>query len=539
VGVRLTVGEALATALQAGSREESGLPVLRVDADGWIGDLIGRLSAGEKIQELPQPRGFAGSLRPYQVRGYSWLSFLKEWGIGACLADDMGLGKTIQVIALVLRAKEEGALSGPVLLVCPTSVVGNWRREIGRFGPSLKVMVHHGVERLSDHAFAAEASTCDVVITTYSLVHRDEKHLARVEWSGIVLDEAQNIKNSGTRQSQSVRRLKAGFRVALTGTPIENRLSELWSIMDFLNPGYLGPAAEFRRRFAIPIERYRDRDRAERLRRLVGPFILRRLKTDPRVIQDLPEKEEVKVYCTLTREQATLYEAVVSDMLQIIEGASGMERRGAILATLLKLKQVCNHPAQFLRDRSALDGRSGKLARLVEMLDEVVAGGNRALVFSQFAEMGAMLRDYLRGALGHEVAFLHGGVPQKARDEMVQRFQDDPDGPPVFVLSLKAGGFGLNLTRANYVFHFDRWWNPAVENQATDRAFRIGQTQKVQVYKFICAGTLEERIDEMIEDKKHLAENVIGTGEDWITEMSTDELRDLFLLRREAVADDD
>ena len=329
MGVRLTVGEALATALQAGSREESGLPVLRVDADGWIGDLIGRLSAGEKIQELPQPRGFAGSLRPYQVRGYSWLSFLKEWGIGACLADDMGLGKTIQVIALVLRAKEEGALSGPVLLVCPTSVVGNWRREIGRFGPSLKVMVHHGVERLSDHAFAAEASTCDVVITTYSLVHRDEKHLARVEWSGIVLDEAQNIKNSGTRQSQSVRRLKAGFRVALTGTPIENRLSELWSIMDFLNPGYLGPAAEFRRRFAIPIERYRDRDRAERLRRLVGPFILRRLKTDPRVIQDLPEKEEVKVYCTLTREQATLYEAVVSDMLQIIEGASGMERRGA------------------------------------------------------------------------------------------------------------------------------------------------------------------------------------------------------------------
>ncbi|MGE5594031.1 MAG: SNF2-related protein [Betaproteobacteria bacterium] len=278
----LTVGEALATALQAGSGEESGLPVVRVDADGWIGDLIGRLSAGEKIQELPQPRGFAGSLRPYQVRGYSWLSFLKEWGIGACLADDMGLGKTIQVIALVLRAKEEGALSGPVLLVCPTSVVGNWRREIGRFGPSLKVMVHHGADRLSGHALAAEASTCDVVITTYSLVHRDEKHLARIEWHGIVLDEAQNIKNSGTRQSQSVRRLKAGFRVALTGTPIENRLSELWSIMDFLNPGYLGPAAEFRRRFAIPIERYRDRDRAERLRRLVGPFILRRLKTDPR-----------------------------------------------------------------------------------------------------------------------------------------------------------------------------------------------------------------------------------------------------------------
>lgn len=535
----LTVGEALAAALQAGSGDGPGLPVVRVDADGWMGDLIGRLAASERIQELPQPCGFAGRLRPYQVRGYSWLSFLKEWGIGACLADDMGLGKTIQVIALVLRAKEEGALSGPVLLVCPTSVVGNWRREIGRFGPSLKVMVHHGADRLSGHEFAAQASACDVVITTYSLVHRDEKHLACVEWHGIVLDEAQNIKNSDTRQSQSVRRLKAGFRVALTGTPIENRLSELWSIMDFLNPGYLGPAAEFRRRFAIPIERYRDRDRAELLRRLVGPFILRRLKTDPRVIQDLPEKEEVKVYCTLTREQATLYEAVVSDMLQVIETTSGIERRGAILATLLKLKQVCNHPAQFLRDRSGLDGRSGKLARLAEMLDEVVAGGNRALVFSQFAEMGAMLRDYLCNRLGCEVAFLHGGVPQRARDEMVQRFQDDPDGPPVFVLSLKAGGLGLNLTRANYVFHFDRWWNPAVENQATDRAFRIGQTQKVQVYKFICAGTLEERIDEMIEDKKHLADEVIGTGEEWITEMSTDELRNLLLLRTEAVADDD
>ncbi len=536
-----TLGQALSAALQAGSGDgESGLPVVAVDAGGRVADLIRRLSAGgEKIQELAAPREFVGSLRPYQVRGYSWLSFLTEWGIGACLADDMGLGKTIQVIALVLRAKEDGTLKAPVLLVCPTSVVGNWRRELERFAPSLRVMVHHGVDRLSGAEFAAKAAAHDVVVTTYSLVYRDEEHLRRLEWHGIVLDEAQNIKNPDTRQSQSVRRLQAASRAALTGTPIENRLSELWSIMDFLNPGYLGPAADFRRKFALPIERYRDQERAERLRRLVGPFILRRLKTDPRVIQDLPEKQEMKVYCTLTREQATLYEAVVKDMLHRIEGASGMERRGAILAALLKLKQVCNHPAQFLRDRSALDGRSGKLARLVEMLDEVGAEGNRALVFSQFAEMGAMLRDYLRGALGREVVFLHGGVPQKARDEMVQRFQNDPDGPPVFVLSLKAGGFGLNLTRANYVFHFDRWWNPAVENQATDRAFRIGQTQKVQVYKFICSGTLEERIDGMIESKKFLADNVIGTGEDWITEMSTDELRDLLLLRGEALADAD
>ncbi len=518
---------------------EAGLPVVGIDMDEALADLTSRLAAGERIQELPEPRTLSGTLRPYQIRGLSWLAFLERYGLGACLADDMGLGKTVQMIALLLRAKEEGTLRAPTLLVCPTSVVGNWQRELARFGPSLGVMVHHGPCRLAADDFEPAAAACDVVLTTYALLPRDETTLSQVRWNAVVLDEAQNIKNPEAKQSRSAHRLSAGFRVALTGTPVENRLSELWSIMDFLNPGYLGSFADFRQRYAIPIERYRDAKASSSLRNLTRPFILRRVKTDPRIIQDLPEKQEAKVYPSLTREQVTLYEAVVRDMLARIESASGMERRGIILSTLLKLKQVCNHPAQFLHDRSSLDNRSGKLTRLAEMLEEAIGEGDRALVFTQFAEMGSMLQTYLSRALDCEVLFLHGGVPQKARDKMIQRFQNDPAGPPVFILSLKAGGTGLNLTRASYVFHFDRWWNPAVENQATDRAFRIGQTKNVHVYKFVTAGTVEERIDQLIEEKKALAEEIIGTGEDWITEMSTDQLRDLFVLRRESLAEED
>ncbi len=519
--------------------DEAGLPVVGIDMDEALSDLTSRLAAGERIQELPEPSTFNGVLRPYQIRGLSWLAFLERWGLGACLADDMGLGKTIQLIALLLRAKEEGALRAPTLLVCPTSVVGNWQRELARFGPSLEVMVHHGPGRLAADDFAKAAAACDVVLTTYALLPRDEPALSQIRWNSVVLDEAQNIRNPEAKQSRSAHGLSAEFRVALTGTPVENRLSELWSIMDFLNPGYLGSFADFRQRYTIPIERYRDAKASSRLRSLTRPFILRRVKTDPRIIQDLPEKQEAKVYPSLTREQVTLYEAVVRDMLAKIESASGMERRGIILSTLLKLKQVCNHPAQFLHDKSSLENRSGKLTRLAEMLEEAIGEGDRALVFTQFAEMGSMLQTYLSRALDCEVLFLHGGVPQKARDKMIQRFQTDPSGPPVFILSLKAGGTGLNLTRASYVFHFDRWWNPAVENQATDRAFRIGQTKNVHVYKFVTAGTVEERIDQLIEDKKALAEEIIGTGEDWITEMSTDQLRDLFVLRRESLADEE
>jgi SNF2 family DNA or RNA helicase len=413
--------------------------------------------------------------------------------------------------------------------------VGNWKREIQRFGPPLRALVHHGGDRDKGKAFAQAAQAHDVVISTYGLARRDIDDLTEIPWSHLILDEAQNIKNPQAKQTQAIRKIPAGHRVALTGTPVENRLSELWSIMQFLNPGFLGSQARFRQDFALPIERYQDEHATRQLKELVGPFILRRLKTDPAIIQDLPEKVEIKVYCDLTPEQATLYEAVVRESLEQIESAQqdGIQRRGAVLGALMRLKQVCNHPAQFLGDGSALPGRSGKLERLGEMLEEALSVGDRALVFTQFAQMGHMLQSYLQSLFGLEVLYLHGGTPQKHRDGMVARFQQARGGPPIFILSLKAGGTGLNLTAANHVFHFDRWWNPAVENQATDRAFRIGQTRDVQVYKYLCAGTLEERIDMLIESKKALAESVVGAGEAWLTELGTDELRDVMRLRRE------
>jgi SNF2 family DNA or RNA helicase len=518
----------LRQALQMGLSEEGeigDLPVVGLEAQGWMRDLLRRLSGGEPLAELHPPAGLVGQLRPYQARGLSWLSFLHRWGLGACLADDMGLGKTIQAIALILHDLEEGHANGPVLVVCPTSVVGNWAREIDRFAPSLRAMVHHGSGRASGQEFATQAGQAHVVISSYALARRDEKTLRAVEWAGVVLDEAQKIKNPAAKQTRAIRRLQAGYRVALTGTPVENRLSELWSIMQFLNPGYLGSQESFRARFARPIERYQDPEAAARLRRLVRPLILRRVKADPTIIQDLP--------CTLTPEQATLYQAAVEDAMRQVEEAEGMKRRGLVLSMLLRLKQICNHPAHFLGDGSSLPDRSGKLARLGEMLEEVLSVGERALVFTQFAEMGALLQTYLQELLGGEALFLYGGTPAKQRDRMIARFQEEPHGPEIFVLSLKAGGLGLNLTRANHVFHFDRWWNPAVENQATDRAFRIGQTKDVWVHKLICVGTLEERIDELIESKKALAESVIGAGEAWLTEMSTDQLRELVALSRE------
>jgi SNF2 family DNA or RNA helicase len=417
------------------------------------------------------------------------------------------------------------------------SLVGNWQREAARFAPELSVYVHHGQNRLDGKPFTRQARRVDLVLSTYGLAVRDREILATVPWNRLVLDEAQQIKNSAARTTQSVRAIPAPRRVAMTGTPVENRLSELWSIMQFLNPGLLGSEKNFRERFAIPIERDGDDEAAEQLRRITGPFVLRRLKTDRSIIADLPDKIEMKEFCTLTREQASLYQAVVDDMLARIAEADGMERRGLVLATMMKLKQVCNHPAHFLADGSSLPGRSGKLTRLVEVLEEAVAEGDRALVFTQFTQMGNLLELHLRRHLGCEVIWLHGGVAKKARDGMVERFQS-ADGPPVFLLSLKAGGTGLNLTAATHVVHFDRWWNPAVENQATDRAFRIGQVRNVQVRKFVCGGTLEERIDDMIEAKRALAERIVGTGEGWITEMTTDQLREVVALSADAVGDD-
>lgn len=515
------------------------LPVVSFEASGILAELIGALSNNQEIEILPTPNNFTGQLRPYQERGVAWLAFLERWGLGACLADDMGLGKTIQFIAFILHLKEENVLEKPTLLVCPTSVMGNWQKEVSKFAPILKVLEYHGDKRPQGKIFTEVVKKHDLVITSYSLIHRDIKLLKTVEWQIVVLDEAQNIKNSESRQSQAVRQLETAFRIALTGTPVENRLQELWSILDFLNPGYLGNKQFFQRRFAMPIEKYGDSASLNQLRSLVQPFILRRLKTDKDIIQDLPEKQEMTVFCGLTSEQVTLYQQLVDNSLIEIETAEGLQRRGMILGLLVKLKQVCNHPAQYLKLSSLEKHHSAKLQRLEEMLEEVLAAKDKALIFTQFAEWGKLLRPYLEKKLGREILFLYGSTSKKQREEMIDRFQHDPQGPPIMILSLKAGGVGLNLTRANHVFHFDRWWNPAVENQATDRVFRIGQPRNVQVHKFVCTGTLEEKINDMIEGKKQLAEQVVGAGEDWLTELDTDQLRNLLILDRNAVIEED
>ncbi|HET6204824.1 MAG TPA: DEAD/DEAH box helicase [Planctomycetota bacterium] len=516
--MRRIEGGTLGQALQTIAASDFGLPIDEVATSGWVGDLV-----DAKYEEVAVPAALRTELRPYQKRGLSWLSFLRRLGLGALLADDMGLGKTVEVIAALLAAPREG----PTLVVCPTSVLGNWEREIARFGPSLSTRVHHGAGR------RARFTGADVVLTSYGTALRDAEALGKVEWDTLVLDEAQFVKNAETKQSRAVRSLRARFRVALTGTPVENRLSDLWSIFEFLNPGYLGPSAAFRKTWALPIERYGDEGRARGLRRLVQPFLLRRVKTDPDVIRDLPEKIETRESCGLTREQATLYRAVVEEMLGRIEGAVGIERRGNVLAALSKLKQVCNHPAHFLKDGSPFPGRSGKVTRLEELLDEVLAEGGRALLFTQFTEFADLLVPHLARRFGRDVLYLHGGTPARRRSEMTARFES-PEGPALFVLSLRAGGTGLNLAAANHVFHVDRWWNPAVESQATDRAFRIGQKRNVQVHKFVCRGTLEERIDDLIESKKALAERIVGGGEAWLTELSTRELREVFALRPSA-----
>ncbi|MBD2501546.1 SNF2-related protein [Anabaena azotica] len=454
---------------------------------------------------------------------------------------------TIQFIAFLLHLKEQDVLEKPTLLVCPTSVLGNWEREVKKFAPTLKVLQYHGDKRPKGKAFQEAVKKHDLVITSYALIHRDIKSLQGVSWQIIVLDEAQNVKNAEAKQSQAVRQIETTFRIALTGTPVENRLQELWSILDFLNPGYLGNKQFFQRRFAMPIEKYGDAASLNQLRALVQPFILRRLKTDREIIQDLPDKQEMTVFCGLTAEQAALYQQTVETSLVEIESAEGLQRRGMILALLIKLKQICNHPAQYLKAATLEKYSSGKLQRLEEMLEEVLAegdtysaaGGGRALIFTQFAEWGKLLKPHLEKQLGREIFFLYGSTSKKQREEMIDRFQHDPQGPPIMILSLKAGGVGLNLTRANHVFHFDRWWNPAVENQATDRVFRIGQTRNVQVHKFVCNGTLEEKIHDMIESKKQLAEQVVGAGEDWLTELDTDQLRNLLILDRSAVIDED
>ncbi len=513
-----------------------GLEFGSVKATGWIENFFSEFHGGTTPENLATPSGFEGKLRAYQSRGFTWLQFLQKYGLGACLADDMGLGKTIEALALLQYNLETGEKK-PVLLICPTSVLSNWRKETERFTPDLPVMVHHGPDRQKKKAFQKEAVKYGIVISSYALLHRDLATFKLVDWSGVILDEAQNVKNPDTKQSKAARSIKADYRIALTGTPVENNIGDLWSIMEFLNPGFLGNQATFKREFFTPIQTRNDEHAAARLKRITQPFILRRVKTDKNIIKDLPEKIEAKVFCRLTKEQASLYESIAEDTIESLQEMDGIQRKGLVLATLMKLKQVCNHPAHFLKDNSSLPDRSGKLTRLTEMLEELHETGDRALLFTQYKQMGDLLKKYLQEMLGREVPFLHGGVAKKKRDEMIDRFQSDNGLASVFILSLKAGGTGLNLTRANHVFHYDRWWNPAVENQATDRAFRIGQKRNVMVHKFICAGTLEDRIDEMIEHKQSIASQVVGTGEGWLTELSDNELRSIFTLGKEAYGD--
>ncbi|OJF12100.1 DEAD/DEAH box helicase [Couchioplanes caeruleus] len=527
----LTVGEVLQQVADGGDED---LPLVDVDADGRLGDLISG-EAAQRLTPIATPADFQGVLRPYQERGLSWLFFLARLGLGGILADDMGLGKTAQTLSLLLTERAEGQKPAPTLLICPMSLVSNWQKEAARFAPRLRVHVHHGGTRKRDDEFLTAVREADVVVTTYGTALRDLGVLRDVHWGRVVCDEAQAIKNSGTRQAQAVRAIPARTRLALTGTPVENHLAELWSIMEFANPGLLGPVKRFRKRFQEPIEVRGDADATVALKRATGPFVLRRLKTDKSIISDLPEKNEMKVWCTLTAEQATLYQAVVEDMMAVIEGSEGIQRRGNVIAAMTKLKQVCNHPAHLLKDGSRLPGRSGKLARLEELTEEIVDEGDKALIFTQYAEFGAMLQPYLAAHVDRPVLWLHGGLSKGKRDELVERFQADAE-PMLFLLSLKAAGTGLNLTAANHVIHVDRWWNPAVEDQATDRAFRIGQSRNVQVRKFICTGTLEEKIDAMIERKKALASTVVGAGEDWVTDLSTDQLRELFALDPVAVS---
>ncbi|MGQ0617888.1 MAG: DEAD/DEAH box helicase [Acidimicrobiia bacterium] len=529
---RLTAADGLAAAL-SGQLVVDGEPVEAV-AEGTLAGLAGRLRDGG-ARELGEPDGLDGVLRPYQRRGLAWLAEMTALGLGGCLADDMGLGKTITVIALHLhRHRLEGSdhddghdhaapTSGPTLVVCPASVLGNWEREVHRFAPKVPVRRYHGGDRHLD-----DVADDEIVLATYGLVRRDRAALAKWRWGLVVADEAQQVKNPLSRTARELRAIPADARVALTGTPVENRLSDLWVILDWTTPGLLGSLDGFRQRVAIPVERHRDDAAAERFRTLVRPFLLRRRKVDPGIAPDLPPKTETDEILPLTSEQATLYEATVREALAEIAAAEGMARRGLVLKLLTRLKQVCNHPAQFLHQPGPLAGRSGKLDALDDLLDVIVDGGESALVFTQYVAMARLIERHLADRQVPTL-FLHGGVAARRRDAMVDRFQAGE--VPVFLLSLKAGGTGLNLTRVTHVVHYDRWWNPAVEDQASDRAWRIGQDRPVQVHRLVTEGTVEDRVAGMLAAKRALADSVVGTGEAWLSELTDAELADLVSLR--------
>ncbi|MEM9815973.1 MAG: DEAD/DEAH box helicase [Cyanobacteria bacterium P01_D01_bin.6] len=519
-----------------GDGEELEVECDRQDA---LADMLEKLSDKGQLQPVDDPETFQGHLREYQKRGVSWLQYLEQLGLNGCLADDMGLGKTVQVIARLVQERElaEQPRIPPTLLIAPTSVIGNWFHEIHKFSPHIRATVHHGSDRAKESKpFKQLCREHDIVITSFALARKDAKLFNNIEWHRIVLDEAQNIKNPKAALTKAILKFSSPHRLALTGTPIENRLMDLWSIFNFLNPGYLGTQAQFRRSFELPIQKNNSPRQSATLKKLVEPFILRRVKTDQSIIKDLPDKVEQKLFCNLTKEQASLYEAVISDVEEQLQGSEGIQRKGLILATLMKLKQVCNHPMQFLQDGSDFTAvRSHKLTRLTEMVEEAMAEGESLLIFTQFTELGSALEKYLRHTCHFNTYYLHGGTSRKKREAMITQFQDPETEPSAFVLSLKAGGVGITLTKANHVFHFDRWWNPSVEDQATDRAFRIGQKKNVFVHKFVAIGTLEERIDQMIEDKKKLAGAIVGSDESWLTELDNDAFRQLISLNKSAI----
>ena len=498
-----------------------------VNAGSWLSEVLENLRDPTRLGGNGTRRGFKGSLRPYQETGEKWLRFLSGLGLGACLADDMGLGKTVQVLSLLVALKEEEKVPHkPSLLVLPASLLANWKAEIDRFAPALETRFIH--PSMGERVQAADRiGRADVALTTYGMLTRQE-WLLDVEWRLAILDEAQAIKNPGARQTKAVKRIRADARIALTGTPVENRLADLWSLFDFLCPGLLGSVSRFKS-FAKALEERED-DRYAPLRRLVRPYILRRLKTDRSIISDLPDKTEMKAFCGLSKLQAALYARAVEELQGMLDGLVGMKRRGMVLAYLLRFKQICNHPSQFLGNGSFDPAASGKFARLDALCEEIASRQEKALVFTQFREMTEPISSFLAEVFGREGVILHGGTPVKKRKDIVDAFQRE-DGPPFFVLSLKAGGTGLNLTAASHVIHFDRWWNPAVENQATDRAFRIGQRRNVLVHKFVCRGTVEEKIDALIEEKTRMAGDLLeGGAETLLTEMGDKELLDLVAL---------
>lgn len=475
-----------------------------------------------KIQEVTVPKTLKGSLRPYQEKGLRWLYTNTVKGFGTCIADDMGLGKTIQVISLILKLKEENRIKGQSLVVCPTTLLGNWVKELHGFAPSLNVSVYHGPDRKLDEK-------ADIIITTFAVLRIDIEEIKKKSWGLLVIDEAQNIKNPDTSQTLAVKSLKAEFKIAMTGTPVENRLTELWSIFDFINKGYLGSLREFQKRYAVPIEKFKQTNRAEKLKLSISPFVLRRLKTDKSVISDLPEKVVLDEYCYLSKTQAALYESTLNSIMGQIAEAQGINRRGMIFKLITALKQICNHPFQYKKSGEMTKDVSGKCDKFISVLDGILQNKEKSVVFTQYKEMGKILVPIVQNELSTTPLFFHGSLNTAQREAMLKQFQED-DESRIMILSLKAGGTGLNLTNATNVIHYDLWWNPAVEDQATDRTYRIGQKNNVMVHRLITLGTFEEKIDEMIKKKKELVNMAVFEGEKTITDLTDEEIYNIFTL---------